>query len=240
MLCEYFRYIDLKGVYEDMEAYAAYETHKLSNIPEQFADTLQTVFENLVDVTCHDNEAWRTLEPIDLAAEVGDVIEEHLERIATAANMTLPRPRSPVSKTIEKLTALSIHASFGDSDYWEKNSLLAYQYDILCWLHSKGKISETLQVYELLLRTFGELSAEYAVNLELHKQREKSSNIARERANKRHALTNKAKMKLLEEWDRTGSEYKSRADFCRIVSRGHGLKERTAQEWIQAYERERN
>lgn len=239
MLCEYFRYIDLEGVYEDMEAFSSYETHKLSNIPDQFADTLQTVFEDLAEVTCQDNEEWKNLEPIELAAEVGDVIEGDLERLAMAANITLPGPRTSASKTIEKLTTLSIHASFGDFDYWQKNSLLAYQYDILCWLYSKSKVSEAFEVYELLLRTFGELSAKYALNLAFHKQNEMASNIARERANKRHASTNKKKTELLDEWVKTGAEYKSRADFCRVVSRLRGLKERTAQEWIQAYERER-
>ncbi len=239
MLCEYFRHIDLEGVYEDLEAFTAYEIHKLSNIPEQFADTLQSIFEDLADVTRQDNEEWDTLEPIDLAAEVGDVIEGDLERLAIAANITLPGPRASASKTIEKLTTLSVHASFGDFDYWQKSSLLAYQYDILCWLYSKGKIPEAFEVYELLLRTFGELSANYAVNLAFQKQNEIASNIARERAQKRHASTNKKKTELLDEWVKNGAEYKSRADFCRIVSRRDGMKERTLQEWIQAYERER-
>ncbi|MBF8792085.1 hypothetical protein IRZ70_04650 [Pseudomonas monteilii] len=239
MLCAYFRCIDLEGVYRDLEAFSAYEIHKLSNIPDQFADTLQTVFEDLADVTCQDNEAWKNLEPIELAAEVGDVIEGDLERLAIAASISLPGPRASASKTIESLTALSIHASFGDFDYWQKNSLLAYQYDILCWLYSKKKFAEAFEVYELLLRTFGELSAKYALNLAFHEQNEIASNIARERAQKRHASTNKKKTELLDEWSRTGAEYKSRADFCRIVSRRDGMKERTLQEWIQAYERER-
>lgn len=239
MLCEYFRYIDLEGVYEDIEAFSSYQKNEFSNIPDQFSDTLQTVFEDLAEVTCQDNERWKSLAPIELAAEVGDVIEADLEKIAMAAEITLPGPRTSISKTTEKLTTLSIHASFGDFDYWQKTSLLAYQYDILCWLYSKGKLSESFQVYELILRTYGELSAKYALNLTFIKQTEMASNIARERANKRHASTNKKKTELLDEWVKTGSEYKSRADFCRVVSRLRGLKERTAQEWIQAFERER-
>jgi hypothetical protein len=239
MLCEYFRYIDLEGVYEQLEAFAMHETDRLSNIQEQFLDTLQTVFEDLAYIACKDDEAWKQLEPIDLAAEVGDVIEGDLERFAAVANITLPGPRSSAKTAINQLTILSIHASFGDFDYWQKTSLLAYQYDLLCWLYSKGKTAEAFEVYELILRTFGELSASYALNLSFTKQSEIVSNIARERAQKRHASTNTKKTALLDEWDRSSAEYKSRSDFCSIIGRRSGVKERTLYEWIQRHERER-
>ncbi|MEE1923198.1 hypothetical protein V0R50_13080 [Pseudomonas sp. 148P] len=239
MLCEYFRYIDLEGVYEQLAAYSSHETYSLSNIQEQFAETLSSVFEDLSYITCEDDAVRDKLKPIELAALVGDTIEEDLDRLAAAANISMPGPRSSTGTVISKLTTLSITSSFGDFDYWQKTSFLAYQYDFLCWLYSKGKFAEGFEVYEMILRNFGEISAKYALNLSFAKQNEIASNIARERAQKRHASTNKKKTELLDEWVRTGAEYKSRADFCRIVSRREGLKERTAQEWIQAYERER-
>lgn len=239
MHCQYFRYIDLEGVYEELEAFMESDTYTLANIPNQFSDTLQTVFEELAYVAFESEEAWKELEATSLAAAVGDVIEADLERMAHVADITLPSRRSTANIAIEKLTTLSIHVSFGEFDYWQKHSLLAYQYDILCWLYSKGKIAEAFDVYELILRTFGELSASYALNLAHTKQSEIASNIARERAQKRHASTNMKKIELLNEWTKTSTEYKSRSDFCRIVGRRAGVKERTLYEWIQTHERER-
>lgn len=239
MLCKYFRHIDLEAVYEDMEAFSMHETTNLSNIPYQFTETLQTIFEDLAYVVYQDDDAWKKLEPIDLAAEVSDILEQDLEHIATIAQIKIPGQKSSSNTVINKLTTLSIHASFSELDYWQKNSLLAYQYDTLCWLYSNEKITESFEVYELLLKTYGELSAIYALEASLDQQNRTASNIARERAQKRHAPSNKKKTELLDEWTKTSAEYKSRSDFCRIVGRRAGVKERTLYEWIQAYERGR-
>jgi len=241
MLCEYFRYIDLEKVYEQLDSFNSLENSKLSNIQEQFTDTLSFCFEELgyIALGQADENDWRNLPPIEVGAEVGDIIEANLEQIAIAAEITLPSRRASATTAIEKLTTLSIHASFGEFDYWQKTSLLVYQYDLLCWLYSKDKIKEAFEVYELILKTYGELAASYALNRSFEQQSEVASNIARERAQKRHASTNKVKTELLSEWDKTSGEYKSRADFCRIVARRDGIKERTLQEWIQSYERDR-
>ncbi|WP_271194514.1 hypothetical protein [Pseudomonas turukhanskensis] len=210
-----------------------FKTRTLSNIPDQFAETLKTVFEDLAYAACYGIEEWKDLEPIDLAAEVGDIIERDLEIIAHASKLSAPTRRSSSRTAISVLTTLSVHVSFGDFDYWQKTSLLAYQYDLLCWLYSRNKIPEAFEVYELILRTFSELSADFSHDLSTQAQKEKISEAARTRALKRHAPTNKIKHQLLEEWRNTSSEYESRADFCRIVSRREGLKERTVYEWIQ-------
>ncbi|MGF7115520.1 hypothetical protein QF017_005038 [Pseudomonas laurylsulfatiphila] len=241
MLCEHFRYIDLENIYEQLDSFNSLESSKLSNIQEQFTDTLSFCFEELAYVAQDqdDENDWRSLPPIQVGTDVGDIIEANLEQIATAAEISLPSRRASATTAIEKLTTLSIHASFGEFDYWQKTSLLVYQYDLLCWLYSKDKIKEAFEVYELILRTYGELAASYALSHSFEKQIEIASNIARERAQKRHAPTNKIKTELLTEWDKTSGEYKSRADFCRIVARRDGIKERTLQEWIQSYERDR-
>lgn len=59
---------------------------------------------------------------------------------------------------------------------------------------------------------------------------------AKKASNSRHAPTNALKAKLVNEWVESRQEYKSRADFVRIVARVHGIKERTLYEWIGQYE----
>lgn len=242
MLCEYFRYIDLEKLYEELDSFNSFESSKLSNIQEPFTETLSFCFEELAYIALgqDDEDAWKKIPAIQVGAHVGDIIEADLERIALAAETSLPSPRAHVKTAIEKLTTLSIHASFGEFDYWQKTSLLVYQYDFLCWLYSKHRIEEAFYVYELILKTYGELAASFALSRAFERQSEIASNIARERAQKRHASTNKVKTALLAEWDQTYAEYKSRADFCRIIARRDGIKERTLQEWVQNHEKERS
>ncbi|WP_448645641.1 hypothetical protein [Pseudomonas mohnii] len=239
MLCEYFRYIDLEQVYEQLEDFRSFTGPGLANIQWQFWDTLSSHFEDMAEAVFDEygDEAWKKVPAIQVAAEIGDNIESDLEKIATVAEITLPSRRSTGKTVIEKITILSIHATFGDFDYWQKSSLLIYQYDFLCWLYSKDRISEAFQIYELILRTQSELAASYALSVSSISQTEQVSNLARERANKRHAPTNKVKADLITEWDKTSTEYRSRADFCRIVSQREGLLYRTVYDWIARHDR---
>lgn len=59
---------------------------------------------------------------------------------------------------------------------------------------------------------------------------------AKKASNSRHASTNALKAELVREWIESKHEYKSRADFVRIIARVHGIKERTLYEWIGQYE----
>jgi hypothetical protein len=59
---------------------------------------------------------------------------------------------------------------------------------------------------------------------------------AKKASKRRHAPTNLQKTKLVSEWKESKHEYKSRADFVRIVARINGVKERTLYEWIAQYE----
>lgn len=238
MQCEFFRHIDLKDVYENLQADTFFNVNA-SNIPEAFKETLSYLFEIMAEIAFDQGDDWNGHAAIDVGAEVGDIIEADLERIALEANLFIPGRRTTAGKTIDTLRDMCLHTASYDYDYWQKISLLLYQYDLLCWLHKRGKIDEVIEVYELTLRTYGETQVAEVRHQAFVHQSKIASDIARERAKKRHATTNEKKKSLLEEWDRDSSEYKSRADFCRIVSRRDGIKERTAQEWIQAYERER-
>ncbi|AZF22326.1 hypothetical protein [Pseudomonas sp. R3-52-08] len=59
---------------------------------------------------------------------------------------------------------------------------------------------------------------------------------AKKASSSRHAPTNALKAKLVNEWVESKHEYRSRADFVRIIARVHGVKERTLYEWIGQYE----
>jgi len=243
MLCEYLRYIDLQEIYEQLDEFNSHAIHGLSNIQWQFWDTLSSIFEDVADAVFDEyeskpgDESWRKIPAIQVGAEVGDNIESDLEKIAMIAGIKLPTRKSSAKLCIEKITIMSIHVSFGDFDYWQKTSLLIYQYDLLCWLYSKGKVSEAFEVYEIILRTQSERSADYALSIASIAKTEQVSNLARERANKRHAPTNKVKADITSEWDETAKEYKSRADFCRIVSQRESLLYRTVYDWVATHDR---
>jgi hypothetical protein len=236
MPCEYFRYINLLEVYDQLEGFSFYTGPDLSNIQYQFGESLSWCFEELsyAAFTECEEDAWKVFPAAEVADAVGSLIKTDLERIAKVAEISIPSRRTSGRTAIGKLTILSIHASFGDFDYWQKTSLMVYQYDLLCWLYSKNKIEEAFEVYELILKNRGDLAADFALSVASAKQ----SELARERARKRHALTNKIKLDLLAEWGRTSKEYKSRADFCRIVAQREGLLYRTVYDWIARHDRD--
>ena len=67
--------------------------------------------------------------------------------------------------------------------------------------------------------------------------KEAVSAIGRRSANVRHMPTNQQKAAALAEWDTTSGDYKSRADFARIIGKRDRIKERTLYEWIAAHEK---
>lgn len=65
------------------------------------------------------------------------------------------------------------------------------------------------------------------------------SRQAADAAKEKSRKSTEAKAAVLVEWDRDGNEYKSRADFARIVSRRDGLKERTVYDWVTDHLRDK-
>jgi hypothetical protein len=239
MLCEYFRHIDIEKVYEHLEAFTSFEACELSNIQEQFKETLSFYFESLAEIAFDEDTVWKELPAIVVGTTVGDIIEADLEDISIVAKSNLPKCKASSPEIIESLIALSIHSASFEYDYWQKVSLLLYQYDVLCWLYQKNETAQAFEVCQLILRTYSELQVREALEISSERQNKVASDIARERAQKRHASTNKVKTELLAEWEKTSGNYKSRADFIRIIARRDGVKERTLQEWIQHHKRDR-
>jgi len=73
---------------------------------------------------------------------------------------------------------------------------------------------------------------ENAKAVHVHAYTTMRSRQAADAAKEKSRKSNEAKAAVLVEWDRDGSEYKSRADFARIVSSRDGLKERTVYRWV--------
>lgn len=238
MLCDFFRHIDLEDTYKNLQEDTFFNL-KVSNIPEAFRETLSYLFEVIAETAFDADDHWSEHAAIDVGAEVGDIIESDIEQIAMEADLISPDQSDSALELLDALRVMCAHTAPLDYDYWKKISLLIYQYDLLCWLHKNGETNYILEAYELILRKYGEIQIAESRHVTSAIQRKTTSNAARERANKRHAPTNQIKTALLHEWDRTSTEYKSRADFCRIIGARDGIKERTLYEWIQAYERER-
>ncbi|NHN76689.1 hypothetical protein HA520_05220 [Azotobacter chroococcum] len=67
--------------------------------------------------------------------------------------------------------------------------------------------------------------------------RKKMSLTASKAASIRHKENREQKAAILAEWEATGSQYNSRADFARIVGELRGIKYRTLYDWIAAHEK---
>ncbi len=88
MLCHYLRHIDLLAVYEQLPNYEfGLVGQALANIPPQLSHTIAAYLRDLADIATMDSYGyidWRHMDPIEIAAAVGDLIEIELERIEGA------------------------------------------------------------------------------------------------------------------------------------------------------------
>lgn len=117
------------------------------------------------------------------------------------------------------------------------DALLVYQLDTLCGAVRDGETAKTLGVFADLLEIQRDIADREGRGFLEGMMSKASSWDASDRAKKRHAETNGKKAASLAEWDATGSEYESRADFARIISSRDGIKYRTLYDWIAAHEK---
>ncbi|MEB0091802.1 hypothetical protein RHM65_04515 [Pseudomonas sp. CCI4.2] len=239
MLRKYFSYIDLADAIEDLNSVCEGSGLFLGNIHHQFTDSLSTMLCILADSATEDlpEDAWKGMPSEVLTTRVSALIENSLELISVAAEVPMPGPKVSMENTVNRLITLTIAATWGNFELHQKTALHVYQYDKLGWAIHKKRFAEAFVITELIAQTRGELDSIFAVHHAQAKQFEQLSAAAKARAHKRHAPTNKIKISLLAEWDESSKEYKSRADFCRIIARRDGIKERTLQEWIQAHQK---
>lgn len=248
MLCYYLRHIDLRAVYEQLPTYEPGAVKpRLANIPPQLCDTLAPYFIEMAQAAFDFERAksWRDLEPVFMAAEVGDLIESELEGLECEIErdtakyewgkaISAPLADAPLTpRTLEVFLGFADQAQDLVPAYAPMVCLLIYQYDALCSLYKAGNFESALSVFEAIAVTRETLTH----CEERHSRDWRKSHEARERAALRHAPTNQQKAAALTEWDATSSDYESRADFVRIIGKRDGIKERTLYAWIAAHEK---
>lgn len=127
--------------------------------------------------------------------------------------------------------------SANEDDYWLLSFLLLYQYDTLSGLIRDNLTNEALYVFEDIAEIRCEMGMRNVKKWSKGWHIKQTSEEAKTRALIRHEKTNAQKKSILTEWDSTHTEYKSRSDFSRIISRRDGLKERTVYTWISEHEK---
>lgn len=249
MLCYYLRHIDLRAVYEQLPTYEPGAVKpKLANIPPQLCDTLAPYFIEMAEAAFDFEwlKNWRDLEPVCVAAEVGDLIESALESLEheieretaecewrTAISPPLADTQLNPGESLEAFLGFASQAQDLVPTYGPMVCLLIYQYDALCSMYQAGQFESALSVFEAIAETRQTLTH----CEERHSRDWRTSHEARERAALRHAPTNQQKAAVLTEWEATSSDYESRADFARIIGKRDRIKERTLYDWIAAHEK---
>lgn len=259
-LCHYLRHIDLKAVYEQLPDYTPFWSGEtpLANIQPQFRDTLAEWFDGIAEAVFDDlfGQPWEEFRPIDVAIEVGDFIERSLDELEInyaletgsfkegqfeeeedTCDKFLPRTGESTREVLDTFSVMVLTKSYDNADYWQLSGLLIYQYDYLCWLHKEESFNEAFEMCEYIARTRCKIQNIISVGFDKKYSSTAASQRAKKAATQRHAPSNEIKAQLLAEWDKDSGEYKSRADFCRVVGRISGIKERTLGEWIAKHEK---
>ncbi|MFG0721891.1 hypothetical protein ACF8PU_09480 [Pseudomonas sp. GLN_6] len=237
MLCYYLRHIDLHAVYEQLPSFEIFGSDSgLANIPWDFSNRLAMHFEERAESTLEHLYGhpmpWQELSPIDLAAEVGDYIEHDIEELENICSTKAPRANARLSteKWKDKFDDFVLDVlSRNISNYYLIQSLLIYQYDCLCWMHSRNDFDSVLGVFEGITETTYMLSlCEMQTRQKAEKTRE-----AQDRAALRHKETNQQKTTALATWDEHGTNVSSMAAFARSRCKDFGVTERTLYGWIR-------
>jgi len=151
MLCEYLQHIDLLAVYEQLPTYEPGEVKpRLANIPPQLCDNLAVHFEWLAEAVIESfpGRPWQEWAPIDIAAAVGDLIEDHLDA-ATGDFDQFERSGTTIATFVSDLREWS----GSDARYDYLVCLLVCQYDTLCSLYAGGDMESLLGVFESIAET---------------------------------------------------------------------------------------
>jgi hypothetical protein len=233
MLCYYLRYIDLHAIYEQLPTYEpGHVTPALANIPPALCDTLALYFDDLGYCLSEDIEEWRDHPALDIAAHAGDLIEADIEGIEHRTGC--PAPTAEDELTSFTLESLLCFASEGRSnekdDYGALHSLLIYQYDALCSLHSSSRLDDCLALFESIAST-------REVMMHCHREligKETISRQARARASIAHRETNAHRAKAIERWHAEGHQFSSMRAFARSTFRDFGVTDfTTVYNWLR-------
>lgn len=228
--------IDLKEVcaawYDFWDEHLCNHALSIPSVPPQICGMVMHAFRCFVE-----RDDPNTLDPDELA----DLIDSWLYPVGGLLHLAKEDEQQEVSQRAhlahnEGRIYSAIYEHVPPNDYTVP-ALLIFQLDRLCGAYQQGRLDAALHLFADIVEMERDLSG-YATSSRLRKYHARNrESIARKGAMHRHAQTNQQKSALLAEWDATASEYKSRADFTRIVSQREGLKYRTLYEWIGAHDR---
>jgi hypothetical protein len=244
MYCEYLRHIDLQSVYERLaDADNHYLGETLPDIPHSVSNTLSMLLEDhahMVIQNMYGEDAdWQRFHPVDIAAEVGDSIEQDIEELclwcseASGAEVCFPSVTNNPSAAqwIEPIEVLSIYASLSVEHWQQQRSLLICQYDFLCWLHRLGDFDSALEVFDLIVQTLDSTT--------FQEMKGRRSEQSRNAAAVTHQNNRQQKAAALNEWDKHGANMSSVAAFARARHKDFDVTERTVVAWISEHRKQK-
>lgn len=237
MPCKYFKHIDIEAIYEQLGKFDS-ESESLANIPTVFMDNVAFCFENLALEVAdpEEDDPLNNIDPAVLAAKVSQLIEDCLDDLSKESTIALPEDDEDGLDRVYIIDSFAMWDSFQDDSLVRKLVLVSLEYDTLCWLYDTDDFYSAFTMTQIIARSFTYLERCYTLQVQECERRNSASLSARERAKKRHSATNEKKERLIKEWSDSSSEYKSRADFCRIISQREGMLYRTLYEWISRHD----
>lgn len=233
-------FLDIDEIYDQLKDYSELDSEGLSGVPWQFCELVAEVFTDLAWEVCPDapEDPFDSFSPQEICRRVEAAIEKVVPTLAATIEKAIPPIEGDSLNRSLELEALSNLNVFED-DLLTTLVLLAYQYDNLCEMYYKKEHEAAYSVTQSITKSWSNLSSLYTLHIEALKRGQNRSESARDRASKRWQNHNEKKARLLSEWETTGNEYRSRADFCRIVGKREGVIVRTLYDWIAAHTRQR-
>lgn len=238
MVCDYLRHIDLQAVYEQLLNYEpGLSSPELANIPPQLSGTLAPYFVELAEYTTSLLDGpprWRHWETTDLAAHIGDLIEEELDSLGNGTTHQPPLADAELTAAaVESLLSFSSEAADTQNDYMALTCLLIYQYDCLCALYTSEQLANVLALFESIADTREAITSCQVLGSNEYMRSRRASNLA----GLRHAETNQSKAAALTAWDQCREHMSSMAAFARARHKEFSVTERTLYGWIREYNR---
>lgn len=240
MVCYYLRHIDLYAVYEQLPDY---ECGALANIPPPLCEPLSLYFEQIAEVAADGYESlpdWRQWDPLQVAAEVGDLIEIEIEHLGRTTSCQAPMAEDVLThgETLESFLSFTSEARLsveGERNYFPLLCLLVYQYDALCSLYASGNMEAALWVFELIVEARETLTHIH----ELGGRSRARSYEASAAAKARHKETNAHRAAAIEQWNAGGHQFSSRRAFARNRFKDFGVTDyMTVYNWLRKARRE--
>lgn len=248
MTSKYIRHIDLEEVCKALPYWK--KGRKLSSAPSQLWVPVMGAFLGFLS---HPDFALTREQRVQVTPrKLAEMLDEHLELAwealpSTKTKDAMKQASKRWSAGLPPIYSLPrgpkvyshVMGSIGQTDP-TIDALFIYQLDSLCGAAERQDMACALWIFTDLLELQRDIAARDGSDFLNDMTSMIDSWEATVRAQKKHRPTNQQKDILLAEWDANSNEYKSRADFARIVSAREGMKERTLYEWIASHDRKKS